>query len=462
MIQGGRTGSPPKSWPSKNKMNHEKVFNNKKIFCVLLVFKTWRLSALVVILFSHQVFAQTVIYPAASTAVPLDYLEGTARDLALGSAFVGIADDSSAIFFNSAGLSGLKNPELSLNHNSYFAGTFQETLVAGFPAGDFGGLGFALNYINWGSLDLRDSFGGSQGSYNDSDVGFTAAWGREWAPGFSLGLALRGLQQKVVDNLYSSLAADLGLLWLPEKNLRLGLAYLNLGTPVAGDALEQELRGGGSVLFQLSSRTTLLTALSGTWNSSNELASAQIGAECSLDQRWTLRAGYQLPFFNNQIGGFTDFSAGAGVRFADLTLDYAYLPFGDLGTSNRISLTYQFDLPKEIVKVQVPVTVVQPEVQPAPASGSPAVEMHFKIADDPLAEGQALEKEGKFKEAAQVYVTALKDSPQDDQLWSALGRLYYQLGRKTYAIESFENALKLKPDPSLANWLEKYKTSSSP
>jgi len=73
-----------------------------------------------------------------------------------------------------------------------------------------------------------------------------------------------------------------------------------------------------------------------------------------------------------------------------------------------------------------------------------------------------LEKEGKFKEAAQVYVTALKDSPQDDQLWSALGRLYYQLGRKTYAIESFENALKLKPDPSLANWLEKYKTSSSP
>jgi tetratricopeptide (TPR) repeat protein len=114
------------------------------------------------------------------------------------------------------------------------------------------------------------------------------------------------------------------------------------------------------------------------------------------------------------------------------------------------------------VKVQVPVTVVQPEAQPVPAAGSLAVEMRFKIAPDPLAEGQALEKEGKFKEAAQAYVTALKDNPQDDQLWSALGRLYYQLHRKTYAIECFEKALKLKPDPSLRDWLEKYKTASTP
>src|ERR1700734_2571980 len=79
----------------------------------------WGLGALVVILFSFNPgFSQTMIYSAASTAVPLDYLEGSARDLALGSAFVGIADDSSAIFFNSAGLSGLQNPEVSLNHNS--------------------------------------------------------------------------------------------------------------------------------------------------------------------------------------------------------------------------------------------------------------------------------------------------------------------------------------------------------
>ncbi|HXL71985.1 MAG TPA: tetratricopeptide repeat protein, partial [bacterium] len=314
--------------------------------------------------------------------------------------------------------------------------------------------------INWGSLDLRDSSGNSQGSYNDSDVGFTAAWGKEWAKGFSVGIALRGLQDKVVDNLYDSLAADFGLLWLPEKNLRFGLAYLNWGTPVAGDELEQELRGGGSAFFQLSPRMTLLTAFSGSWDTDNGLASAQIGAECVLDRRWTLRAGYQQPFSDDQIGGFTNFSAGAGARFDDLTLDYAYLPFGDLGTSNRISLTYEFELPKEIVKVQVPVTVIQTVQAPAPASDSQGVEMRFKIANDPLAEGQALEKEGKLTDAVQVYATALKDTPQDRHLWSALGRLYYQLGNKAYAIDCFETVLKLKPDnPPLRDWLEKYKSN---
>jgi tetratricopeptide (TPR) repeat protein len=349
---------------------------------------------------------------------------------------------------------------LSLNHNSYFAGTFQETLVADFPAGDLGGLAFALNYINWGSLDLRDSSGDSKGSYNDSDVGFTAAWGREWAKGFSLGIALRGLQEKVVNNLYNSLAADMGLLWVPDKNLRFGLAYLNLGTPVSGNELEQELRGGGSALFQLSPRVTLLTALSGTWATDNGLASAQIGTECVLDRRWTLRAGYQLPFFDAQIGGFTNFSAGAGARFDDLILDYAYLPFGDLGTSNRISVTYQFELPKEIVKVQVPVTVIQTVQAPVPVSNSQNVEVHFKITNDPLAEGQALEKEGKPIEAVQIYVTALKEDPRNDQLWSVLGRLYYQLGKKAYAIDCFENVLKLKPDnPQLKDWLGKYKST---
>jgi len=444
---------PPRHQELRKTLSVE--LNQKNLFAFL-----GALGVLVVNLFSFSpVFSQTVIYPAASTAVPLDYLEGSARDLALGSAFVGIADDFSAIFFNSAGLSGLQNPQLSLNHNSYFAGTFQETLVAGFPAGDLGGLAFALNYINWGSLDLRDSSGNSQGSYNDSDVGFTAAWGREWAKGLSMGIALRGLQEKVVNNLYNSLAADLGLLWVPDKNLRFGLAYLNWGTPVTGNELEQELRGGGSALFQLSPRVTLLTALSGTWATDNGLASAQIGTECALDHRWTLRAGYQLPFFDDQIGGFTNFSAGAGARFDDLILDYAYLPFGDLGTSNRISVTYQFELPKEIVKVQVPVTVIQTVQAPVPVSGS-GVEMHFKIANDPLAEGQALEKQGKLIEAVQVYVASLKDAPRESPLWLALGRLYYQLGQKSYAIDCFENALKLKPDnPRLRDWLEKYKTA---
>ncbi|HJT24550.1 MAG TPA: hypothetical protein VJ873_08220, partial [bacterium] len=67
---------------------------------------TWRLGVLAVNLcFVCLCQAQTVT-GTASLAAPLDNLQGSARDMALGSAFVGVADDASALFFNPAGLSG--------------------------------------------------------------------------------------------------------------------------------------------------------------------------------------------------------------------------------------------------------------------------------------------------------------------------------------------------------------------
>jgi len=404
--------------------------------------------------------AQTVTGTAA-LASPLDNLQGSARDMALGSAFVGVADDASALFFNPAGLSGLASPSVALHHNSYLAGTFQETLEGGFPGGDFGGLAFALDYVSWGSLDLRDNFGVSQGSYNDTDIGLTAGWGKEWAKGFSTGLSVRGLQQKVVNDLYNSLAADLGLLWSPQKDLRFGLAYLNLGTPVAGNSLSGELKGGGSLHWDLNPNLGLLTALSASWIP-NGTASGQGGLECVLNREWSIRVGGQVPFYDNQVGGLTNFTAGAGLKLAAFSLDYAYLPFGSLGTSHRISLAYEFSLPKEIVKVpvqvQVPVTIVQPAPQPSPNPQD--VEVHFKISSDPLAQGQELEKEGKQTEAAKTYVEALKIAPHNSVLWSALGNVYYQMGQKDYAIRCFDQSLKLSPNPALEDWLKKYRNSA--
>jgi hypothetical protein len=403
--------------------------------------------------------AQTITGTAA-LAAPLDNLAGSARDLGLGSAFVGVADDASALFFNPAGLSGLHNPEVALHHNSYLAGTFQETLAAAFPAASAGGLAFALDYVGWGSLDLRDSLGVSQGSYSDTDIGFTAGWGIECLPRFSIGIAARGLQQKVVNDLYTSLAADLGMLWSPVKDLRIGLAYLNLGTPVAGSNLNGELKGGASYDLE-SGGFDLLMALSASW-SPGGVASMQAGLEGFVDRQWALRVGYQVPFYDDQTDGFRDLTAGVGVKISPFSLDYAFIPFGTLGTSHRLSLAYQFELPKEVVKVpvQVPVTVVQP----APAPPKPKdVEVHFKIENDPLAEPRALEKEGKLKEAVAATVAVLKQDPRNDRAWSTLGNLYYKLGQKTYAIQCFEQVLKLEPgNEALRTWLKKYKEVSSP
>lgn len=129
--------------------------------------------------------AQTVTQ-AAGLAAPIENLEGSARDLGFGSAFVGVADDSSAIYFNPAGLSGLQTPEIALHHNSYLAGTFQETLEAGFPAGKMGGWPFP--WITWvGGVSI---FGTLLGIPRETTA--TATWGSPRDGGWNYSQAFRG------------------------------------------------------------------------------------------------------------------------------------------------------------------------------------------------------------------------------------------------------------------------------
>ncbi len=211
------------------RMRIRNIFGFNAFFYALCVF-------VIQSIFPDFSFSQTISSTAA-LVTPLSALGASARADAMGSAFTGVADDSSALFFNSAGLSGLNNAQLSLNHNSYLGGSFEETLLVGLPAGDLGGFAGAIQSVFWGSLDERNALGVELGNFQDNDVALSLGWGKEWAKGFSIGVALLGTQQKIVDSLYDSLSGQVGLLWRPIPDLRLGLVYSGFGTAVASQAL---------------------------------------------------------------------------------------------------------------------------------------------------------------------------------------------------------------------------------
>jgi tetratricopeptide (TPR) repeat protein len=415
----------------------------------------------------NEGLSQTVVTSTAALVTPLTALGASARTDALGGAFTGVADDPSALFFNSAGLSGLQDARISLNHNSYLAGTFEETLLVGLPAGDLGGFATAIQYVFWGALDERDAFGVDQGSYADSDIALSLGWGKALSRNFSIGAALYGTQQKIVDTLYGSLSSQVGLLWKPWNDFRAGLVYTGFGTPVAGQSLASDLKGGISNLFHWGKDQSLLVALSGFYEP-NGVSQLQGGMEAGFWRNYFLRVGYQLPLSDNQVPGFTNFTAGAGVRIESITIDYAFVPYGDLGTSNRVSLAYDFPNPTPVVKpVTVlvetaptkPVTVFvtptpAPMAAPAPAKSSVAV--HFEVPA-----GAALQViDFQLSVLIQKYEQATETNPGDASAWHHLGSAYWKAGKTDLAVQCLQQALRLNPaDFKLKAWLDQYQTA---
>jgi hypothetical protein len=277
----------------------------------------------------------------ASLADPLGNGGASARALGMGSAFVGLADDSSALFWNPAGLGTLQNAEVALHHNSWLAGIIQETLVGALPLGRLGGAALSANYVNYGSLAGYDESGNRTDNYSPTRFGMGAGWGIEVLPRVFAGAALKASTQTIADSSYTNVSADLGALWIPEPNIRLGLSYANVGTPVAGYALAQALRLGGSYGVDFSPSNRLLLALSSSIEPSG-VNKVQLGLEDMISSMLALRLGYQAGLADSRIDGLSGLTAGLGIRYEGFGLDYAWLPYGDLGSTHRISLGYQF------------------------------------------------------------------------------------------------------------------------
>lgn len=247
-----------------------------------------------------------------------------ARASAMGGAFTALADDATALYWNPAGLAQLSQAELSATYNSWFQEVSQGYLSFAFPA--LGGT-FALgaNYVNMGSLEGRDSQGELTGDFGASDIqaNLGYAFGKKVMFGFSAGI----LQDRIKDSTETTFLGTGGILFKPGEKFSLGIAYQNLGQPLGESPLPATLRGG--LALKLGSLTLSFDMVSPNDNDSYFCG----GIEWALGSLVVLRGGYTD---GQDVGeGYT---AGIGFRSSTLSVDYAYVPYGDLGDTHRVSL----------------------------------------------------------------------------------------------------------------------------
>jgi len=409
-------------------------------------------------------WANETVNLASNQANPLNNSNPFARASAMGSAFVGVADDASALLTNPAGLALVNHGEIAFNSDLWLVNTFQETALAGIGLLPGMGLGLAAHYLDYGTFEGRDELGSLAGTYTASRWSGTAGLGFSVLKNLSLGIGFQLVESNLAGTTSSAWIGQMGLLWNTDSGLRLGAACGGLGFASSTGSIESDLEFGLSYPIRFSTLSRLSVAAGGACEagSTNYL---NVGVEYGFDQKLFLRTGYQQPLQDNSITGFTGLTAGFGFILNDVSFDYAYLPYGDLGESHRISVGYNLG-PAAVTPSPIPVPTSTPTPPPSPtpqplkADATPSsnsLTVLFDIPSNAVAAGQKLEEEGKYKQASELYRQALRDNPKDASAWEALGELYERAGQREYAAQCFEKAILLKPgNQKLIDWLANY------
>ncbi len=275
-----------------------------------------------------------------TTGVPFLEMQAGARYIGMGGAGTAIADDSTVMFWNPGLLGKITAHHIDLMHSVYLEDTFYDYASVMYKVTKSQGLGLSVQYFSYGNLDGFDKDSASTGSMNPADLAVAIGYGVN-IKGFGIGLSGKFIQSEVTSSA-ETFALDFGLSFpnLFNDNLYWGVAAANIGSGIKYDKVTEDLpatyRFGAGFYI-----TDYLLAAADLGFVKNRDMYAALGAEYALHLGDAMaayfRAGYNTV---SDTDGITGLTAGFGFGYKTFLINYAFVPFGDLGNTHRLSLTY--------------------------------------------------------------------------------------------------------------------------
>jgi hypothetical protein len=284
------------------------------------------------------------------------------RALSLGDVHSGIINGAASLFTNPAAMAWEEKSSvegsyalwISDSRLSYAGAQFEPTQSPNQA------WGVALFSSNVQDLQARTRPGPSMGSFDVSYLALAGGYAWKWKS-ISIGATAMYLNEDYLSNRASGWAVNLGLLtsFLDER-VRVGGGLFNVGRmePLVTErsSVPASIRGGVQadlVQFSVPNQPDwpiLISVLAdlrvpfentntdsfSDWTLTDPETSA--GLEIDVAQLIYLRTGYKFGDFNRH------FHAGGGVRWQDLSFDYAVIPFTTgYGTAHSLGITYYFN-----------------------------------------------------------------------------------------------------------------------
>ncbi len=272
----------------------------------------------------------------------------SARATAMGSAFTGLADDATAVFWNPGGLVNVKGNEVSINHVSWAADTNLSSAIMAFnPRSIPGTFAFSVRSF-WMDPQLVRTAYIPEGTGETFDAGTTTfglSYARFFTDKFSAGVTLNYLHMGLAETAVNTGAMDFGIMYrIGIKDLKLGMTIQNLGSKFTFDERESKLpvafKVGVSFNAFKNEQQRLTPALEFQHPSDN-VERANAGIEYALNNMFFARAGYHINYDTDGLA----YGFGAALPTGEGTAiqaDYSAVDMEALGYVHRftVSVTY--------------------------------------------------------------------------------------------------------------------------
>lgn len=323
-------------------------------------------------------FSQSVkdVSKKGTVAAPFLSISQGARATAMGSAFVSLADDASAIYWNPAGLAKLQGTGVMFDRTSWFADV-NYNFVAGFiNLGEMGTLGLSFTSSEYGDMKVTtiDRPEGTGELFSATDAVFAVSYAMNLTDNFAIGFTPKIVYQSIWKMNAAAIAVDLGVQYVtPFDGIILAMSISNFGTKMklGGTSnlllvdLDQTTSGNNDKIpgnlqtedwplplnfrvglgysFHIGEENKVTVALDALHPSDN-YESINAGAEYGYNDFLFLRGGYKSLFLETSEESF---ALGFGVKQALLDnlaikFDYAFQKFGRLTNIQKFTVGIAF------------------------------------------------------------------------------------------------------------------------
>jgi len=318
------------------------------------IIKCMKQKVVILIMLNFLLFS--IGYTASQGTTTASFLKISvgARNIAMGETGA-TCEDINSIYWNPAGLASIDNIEASLMHSVWLETINYEHLTFGLPTKS-GNIGFAINYLFMGEMDKYDYLGNKQGSMTAGDLALTFGLSRkvlikEWLPMFNLGANIKYLHSQLEEEKADALAIDLGLQTeLKNPKVKVGLVIQNVGTGMKfikeSYPLPTNIKlGAGYSLIVKNNQLNLAFDI----NIPNDnVVKLGLGAEYAIDCGRGIKVSPRIGYgaYKEGLEGLSGITAGIGFKYQNYIIDYVFVPYGQLGSTHRISFSMKFSKEK--------------------------------------------------------------------------------------------------------------------